>query len=613
MNPKMSVLRKKAMALPKTPGVYIMKNSKGEIIYIGKAKALKNRVSQYFGSQNNHPVKVRKMVENVDDFDVILTDSEFECLVLECSLIKQHSPKYNILLKDDKGYSYIKITKGEYPSISFTYRQDDENAEYLGPYLSAFSAKQSIDAAKKIFFLPQCNKTFPRDISRKNRPCLNFYINQCMGLCAGKQTREEYLEAFNCAVEFLKGGGKDVLEKLTEEMNEASENLEFEKAAKIRDRINAVKRIKQKQKVYSNVIEEQDVFAFAKDNKNICLMVMRFKDSRLFDSSDYILENDGTEPEELRREAVLRYYQSGRVDVPKRVTLDGEVNDKELLEQYLTKLRNKKCEVTVPKKAEQLQIVKLCHENAAERLAQHSGKIGKDIQALEELGNILGLSKTPEFIESYDISHTAGSDTVGGMVVFKDGRPYKKGYRRFIIKDFTNDDYASMNEVLTRRFNEYFKESDTKEGFGRLPDLILLDGGIGQVNAVKPVLESFNLDIPLFGMVKDSKHRTRAIAYGGGELAINSNKRVFSLVTSIQDEVHRFAISYHHKKHTKRSLSSRFTEIDGIGEAKAKALLKHFKTVGAVKSADVEQLKEVKGISEKNAKSIYEYFNSEKN
>lgn len=611
MNPKMKELRKKAMALPKTPGVYIMKNSKGEIIYIGKAKALKNRVSQYFGSQNNHPVKVRKMVENVDDFDVILTDSEFECLVLECSLIKQHSPKYNILLKDDKGYSYIKITKGEYPRISFTYRQDDENAEYLGPYLSSFSAKQSIDAARKIFFLPDCNKEFPRDISRKNRPCLNYHINQCMGVCAGKVSKEEYNEAFSSAVEFLKGGGKNVLEDLLRQMDEAAENLEFEKAAKIRDRINAVKRIKQKQKVYSNVIEQQDVFALAKDNKNICLMVLRFKDSRLFDSSDYIIENDGTEPETLRRELVLRYYQSGRVDIPKRITLDGEVEDRELLEQYLTSLRGKKCEITVPQRSEQLQIVQLCHENAAERLAQHSGKVGKDIQVLEELGKLLGLSKTPEIIESYDISHTAGSDTVGGMIVFKDGRPYKKGYRRFIVKEFANDDYASMNEVLTRRFNEYEKEKETGEGFGVLPDLILLDGGIGQVNAVKPVLESFGLDIPLFGMVKDSKHRTRAIASGGGEIAINSNKRVFSLVTSIQDEVHRFAISFHHQKHSKRSLSSRFTEIDGIGEAKAKAILKHFKTVGAVKNASVEQLKEVKGISEKNARSIFDYFNSE--
>ena len=611
MNPKMSVLRKKAMALPKTPGVYIMKNAKGEIIYIGKAKALKNRVSQYFGSQNNHPVKVRKMVENVDDFDVILTDTEFECLVLECSLIKQHSPKYNILLKDDKGYSYIKITKGEYPTISFTYRQDDDNAEYLGPYLSSFSAKQSIDAAKKIFFLPSCNKVFPRDISRKNRPCLNFHINQCMGVCAGKVTRDEYLEAFNSAVEFLKGGAKDVLENLTKQMEEASENLEFEKAAKIRDRINAVKRLKQKQKVYSNVIEQQDVFALAKDNKNICLMVLRFKDSRLFDSSDYILENDGTEPETFRREAILRYYQSGRVDVPKRITLDGEVEDRELLEQYLTSLRGKKCEITVPQRSEQLQIVNLCRENAAERLAQYSGKVGRDIRVLEELGNLLGLAEPPEYIESYDISHTAGSDTVGGMIVFKDGKPYKKGYRRFIVKGLENDDYGSMNQVLTRRFNEYEKEKETGEGFGRLPDLILLDGGVGQVNAVKPVLEQFGLDIPLFGMVKDNKHRTRAIAFGGGEIAINSNKQVFALVTSIQDEVHRYAIAFHHKKHTGRALSSRFTEIDGIGEAKAKALLKHFKTVGAVKNAGVEQLMEVKGISEKNAKSIYEYFNTE--
>jgi excinuclease ABC subunit C len=610
----MSVLRKKAMALPKTPGVYIMKNAAGEIIYIGKAKALKNRVSQYFGSQNNHPVKVRKMVENVDDFDVILTDSEFECLVLECSLIKQHSPKYNILLKDDKGYSYIKITKGSYPKISFTYKQDDENAEYLGPYLSAFWAKQSVDAALKIFKLPQCNKDFPRDISRKNRPCLNYHIKQCMGVCNGRVSEAEYNEAFSSAVEFLKGGGKLLTDELQRQMDEAAENLEFEKAAKIRDRLNAIKKIRQKQKVYSNVIEQQDVFAFASDNKNICLMVMRFKDSRLFDSSDYIFENDGTPFETLRRDSVLQYYQSGRVDIPKRITLDGDIEDRELVEQYLTEKRGKKCEITVPQRAEQLQIVKLCHENAAERLAQHSGKVGRDIAVLEELGNLLGMKKPPEYIESYDISHTAGSDNVGGMIVFKDGRPYKKAYRRFIIKGFDGqDDYASMNEVLTRRFEEYFKNKDSGEGFGRIPDLILLDGGVGQVNAVKPVLDRYSLDIPLFGMVKDTKHRTRAIASDGGEIAINSNRRVFSLVTSIQDEVHRYAISFHRQKHTKRTLSSRFTEIDGIGEKKAKALIKHFKTVGAVKNASIDELCKVQGISEKNAQAIYNYFNTENN
>lgn len=613
MNPKMKTLRKKAMSLPLTPGVYIMKNKKGEIIYIGKAKKLKNRVSQYFGSQNNHTVKVMKMVENVDDFDVILTDTEFECLVLECSLIKQHAPKYNILLKDDKGYSYIKITKGEYPKISFTYRRDDDNAEYLGPYTSSFTAKQSVDEALKIFRLPQCSKEFPRDV-RSVRPCLNFYINQCMGVCNGKVKKADYLEAVNSAIDFLKGDSRVILENLQNDMEKAAENLDFEKAAKLRDRINAIKKLKQKQKVYSNVIEEQDVFALAEDSKNICLMILRFKDGRLFDSTDYIIDNDLVPHETLRNNLVLSYYSSGRVDIPKRIALDGDIEDKELLEEYLTEKRKKKVEITVPQRSEQLAIVKLCYENAAERLAQYSGKVGKNVAVLDELKDALNLKKPPEYIESYDISHTAGADNVGGMIVFKDGKPYKNGYRKFTIKSFTGqDDYASMNEVLTRRFNEYLKNKDTENTFGILPDLILLDGGIGQVNAVRPVLEQFGLDIPLFGMVKDSKHRTRAIAYDGGEIAINSNRRVFSLITEIQDEVHRYAISFHHQKHKKSAFSSRLTEIDGIGEKKAKALMKHFKTVAAIKSATVEQLKEVGTISQSNANAIYNYFNNGEN
>ena len=598
-------LRKKAMALPLNPGVYIMKNKDKKIIYIGKAKALKNRVSSYFGSHSNHSLKVIRMVENVDDFDYILCDTEFEALVLECSLIKQHMPKYNILLKDDKGYNYIKITKEEFPRIREAKQMLDDNATYIGPFVSTFSVKNAVEETLRIFKLPQCNKKFPRDYN-KSRPCLNGFMGICCAPCNGRITKEEYTSAINDATAFLKGGAKKSVEEMERRMYEYSEAMEFEKAAKLRDRIKAIKNLEEKQKVVSINVPEEDVFALVNSSKKACFEVIRFKQGKLVDSEHWIIDSVD-DIEQARFDLIERYY-SIRSDIPGRIAVDGEITDEDLLKEYLERLREKKVEFIHPQKGEHLSIVNLCIKNANEHLAQNQGRLGKEMAALEELGKLLGLPKPPEYIESYDISHTFGADNVAGMVVFHNGRPMKSAYKRFAVKGFDGqNDVGSMNEVLTRRFNHYY-EDGVDSTFKILPDLILLDGGQPQVNAVLPVIKKMNINVPVFGMVKDNRHRTRAIAFDGGEIEINSHRSAFTLVSCIQEEVHRFAITYHHKKHQKSSFTSSLLRIDGIGEKKAKALMKHFKTVSAIKEASVEELAQVSSISQSNAQSIYNYY-----
>ena len=600
-------LRKKAMALPLCPGVYIMKNKDKKIIYIGKAKALKNRVSSYFGSHSNHSLKVIRMVENVDDFDYILCDTEFEALVLECSLIKQHMPKYNILLKDDKGYNYIKVTKEEFPRIKECYRMDDDNAEYIGPFISGFSVKSAVEETREIFKLPRCNKQFPRDWG-KSRPCLNGFMGICSAPCGARISKEDYKSSINDAIAFLKGGSAKSIKDMTAKMQEYSENLEFEKAAKLRDRIKAIKNLDEKQKVVSINVPEEDVFALVNSNKKACFEVIRFKNGRLTDSEHFLIESVDNEAQ-ARFELIERYY-SMRQYIPSRIAVDGEIADEALLKEFLESKREKKLEIIHPQKGEHLAIVNLCIKNANEHLAQQQGRLGKEMAALEELKTLLGLSAPPEYIESYDISHTFGADNVAGMVVFHNGRPMKKAYKRFSIKGFDGqNDVGSMNEVLERRFKHYFEDEEGST-FKQLPDLILLDGGQGQINAVLPVIEKMNLNVPVFGMVKDSKHKTRAIAFGGGEIEINSHRSAFTLVSNIQEEVHRFAITYHHNKHKKSSFSSGLLKIEGIGEKKAKALLKEFKTISAIKEASVEELCKVPSITKKNAQDIVDYYNN---
>lgn len=598
-------LRKKAMALPLNPGVYIMKNKDKKIIYIGKAKALKNRVSSYFGSHTNHSLKVIRMVENVDDFDYILCDTEFEALVLECSLIKQHMPKYNILLKDDKGYNYIKITKEEFPVIREAKQMLDDGAEYIGPFVSNFSVKSAVEETIKIFKLPRCNKKFPRDYN-KSRPCLNGHMGICSAPCNGRISKEDYKASIYDAIAFLKGGAKKTVEETKKKMYEYSENMEFEKAAKLRDRIKAIQNLDEKQKVVSINVPEEDVFAIACANKKTCFEVIRFRNGKLSDSEHWLIDTPDN-IEEARFELIERFY-SMRSDIPSRIAVDGEIADEELLKEFLEKERGKKTEFIHPKKGEHLAIINLCIKNANEHLAQNQGRLGKEMAALEELAQLLGLQKAPEYIESYDISHTFGADNVAGMVVFHNARPMKSAYKKFSIKGFDGqNDVGSMNEVLTRRFNHYYNDDDTST-FKILPDLILLDGGQPQVNAVLPVIREMKINVPVFGMVKDNKHRTRAIAYNGGEIEINSHRAAFTLVSNIQEEVHRFAISYHHKKHQKNSFGSSLLKIDGIGEKKAKILMKKFKTVTAIKNASAEELSAVKGISKTDAENINKFY-----
>lgn len=612
MNKILDELKKKALSLPLTPGVYIMKNKRGEIIYIGKAKALKSRVSQYFGSQNNHGIKVMKMVENVDDFDYILCDSEFEALVLECSLIKQYSPKYNILLKDDKGYSYIKIIEGEYKNFKSVLQKENDGAQYIGPYMSGAGISQAVENAKKIFKIPTCNRVLSVK-SKKNRPCLNYAIGQCSAPCAGKTTKEAHNEAVERALDYIVNGSEKAIKDLTEKMLVASENEEFEKAARYRDTIKAINKITDKQKVVAAPVKEQDVFAVVgatvQSSQKACFSVLRFSDYKLFDTEHFIIDL----PEDLptARHELLRSYYSIRDNIPSRISVDGEVEDRELLSEWLSSLKGKKVTIAIPQRGEQFSLLEMCRANAAQKLALYLGRTGKSTAALDELGTLLGLDAPPQYIESYDISHTAGANSVAGMVVFKNGLPLKKAYKRFVIKgENTQDDYASMAQVLDRRLSEYEKCKDSGEGFGILPDLILLDGGQGQVNAVLPVLKTHNINIPVFGMVKDSRHKTRAIASTGEELSLTSKRSAFTLVSTIQEEVHRYAVAYHHLKNKKSTISTTLTSIQGVGEARARALLRHFKTIKAISQASTEELARVKGMNSASAKAVYDAFHS---
>lgn len=610
MNPRLDVLREKARRLPLTPGVYIMKNPKEQIIYIGKAKALRNRVSQYFGAGNQHTPKVRRMVEQVQDFDYILTDSEYEALVLECSLIKQYMPKYNILLKDDKGYHYVRVTKRPWSRISEAKQMAEDGSLYLGPYTSGWTVKQAVDEANKIFGLPTCSRRFPQEIG-KGRPCLNFFIKQCCAPCRGKISAEEYEDIVEEAVDFLKGGKPFSKKELTQRMEQAAENLEFEKAARLRDRIQAIERVSQKQKVVMSRVPVQDVIAMARVGEKAAVEVFRFTNGRLHDQESFLLGEIDTEPE-ARQEFVERYYTMRPDAIPPVIAMDEPAEDMELLGQWLSERAGRKVTLQIPQRGEQRHLVDMCRANAAEKLAQDVGRTGKEVAALEELGRLLGLDSPPRYIESYDISNTAGSDNVGAMVVFEDGRPLKSAYRKFAIKGFEGqDDYASLYEVLSRRFHRYEEEKETGEGFGRLPDLILMDGGKGQVSAVLPVIREHGLDVPVFGMVKDDKHRTRAITSEGAEIAIAATRSVFTLVSDIQEEVHRFAIGYHRQKRSKSAISSTLQGIPGIGPARAKALLRTFGTVGRVKEATEEELSAVKGMNAQAAKAVRAYFDGE--
>ena len=601
---RLSRLKKRANRLPLLPGVYIMKNKNDEIIYIGKAKALKNRVTQYFGGGSGHTAKVRKMVSNVDHFEYIVCDSEFEALILENSLIKQNQPKYNILLKDDKGYSYVKITNDKWKKITFS-RSADKRGEYIGPYSSLYVVKETVDEARKIFKLPDCSRSF----DKPSKPCLNYHIGICDAPCRGKMSLGSYLENVNAAVDFIKHGGADseTEAELNEKMLAAAERLDFETAAKLRDRINAMKRIREKQKVVRATYKSEDVIASALLGETAAVSVFIFRNYRLSDKQVFLF--DGISDRESLYEEFLQRYYLEKEDIPARVLIDVSA-DFSATGRWLTEKSGHNVSFINPKLGEQKALLDMCLNNAAETLSQKAERTGREMSVLDEMARLLGLPSAPRYIEAYDISNTAGSENVAGMIVYKDGRPFKPAYKRFKIKSFLGqDDFRSMAEVLDRRFTEYEKGED--EGFAVLPDLILLDGGLGQMSAVRPVLEKHGITVPLFGMVKDSKHRTRAIAAEGGDISIKSNRAAFTFITGIQDEVHRFAIGYHKKRRSKSMLASELTEIEGIGKARAAALLKHFKTVKAIKAATADELAAAPGMTKAAADAVYKHFHEE--
>ena len=605
-NDRLPFLRDKTSKLTVKPGCYIMKDKTGKIIYIGKAKNLKNRVTSYFRKGQDHLPKVWKMVSNVFDYDFIVTDSEFEALVLECSLIKQYTPKYNILLKDDKGYSYIKITNEDYPRISAVLQKENDGAEYIGPYTSSYAVKQAVIEANKVFMLPTCNRKFPQDFGR-TRPCLNHFIKQCSGVCTGNIPLEEYQATVKQAVEYIMQGSAQSVDRLKTEMNRAAEELNFELAARLRDRISAIEKASENQKIVDINIKDTDIIALSQNSEMACASVLMYRGGRLFDKADFFLGEKESQSK-MREDFILQFY-SNKDFIPKEILLDEEIEDGEIIQQWLRQKAGHAVNLYTPKRGAMLRLTTLAKSNASEYLSIKVGRTGKEIVALEELAKALNLSKPPRFIECYDISNLASSDMVAGMVVFENGRPCKKFYKKFSIKTVEEqNDYACMSEVLQRRFRNYFEKTD--EGFSTLPDLIFLDGGQGHVNTVTPVIREMGIDVPVFGLVKDSKHRTRAVATGGGEISLTACRSAFNLVTRIQDEVHRYAITYQAAKHKKTSYQLELTKVKGIGEKKAIKLMTHFKTKENLRNATAEEIATVAGVNISVARQLWELLNS---
>ena len=604
-------LYKKACMLPLLPGVYIIRDKSDTIIYIGKAKRLRTRVSQYFRAGVPHDAKVTQMIDHAFSFDVIVCQSEFEALVLEASQIKAHTPKYNILLKDDKGYSYVKVTRGPWPRISAVLQKDDDNADYIGPFTSSFAVREMVETAQDCFLLPRCHKEFPRDFG-KGRPCLNAHIGKCMAVCSGKISCQAYNEAVQGALQMIRHGKKDILHQLREKMQAAAERLDFENAALLRDQIAAIERVAAGQKVVMQTDTEMDVVALAGTSRSVCAAILRYRDGRLADKREFLFR-DTADIAAVREEFLPQYYLGGE-RVPKVIAVDALPSDSEALNRALNQARGSKVELYVPQRGDVAKLVTMAYTNAVERLGRESGRYTREEKLLEEVAQVLGLKAPPHMIESYDISNWGDGSSVCGMVVFKDGKPHRSGYRRFKMQSVAGtDDYASLAETLSRRAAEYeaARRGDKPDGpsnqFACLPDLLLIDGGRGQVGAVRAALRGTALEhVPTFGMVKDDHHRTRAIVDdAGGEIAINRHRNIFTFVTAIQDETHRYANDYRKRLMKRRSYAATLTNLPGVGEKTSAALLAHFKTVAAVKAASISDLEEVRGISHTKAEQIY--------
>lgn len=604
-------LLNKALQLPLSPGVYIMKDEKGKVVYVGKSRALKNRVSQYFRKNSKHDTKTVLMVSRVRDFDYILTDTENEALALESQLIKQYSPKYNIKLKDGKNMPYIRISlNDDYPRAEVVYTRKSDGAKYFGPYSTVSSAYGVLKTVQKCFKVHSCSRVFPKDIG-KERPCLYCQIGDCVGPCTGKVTSEEYKDIYKQIIMFLRGSFSEVKKLLTERMEKFSEELMFEAATVYRDRINELAKVWQRHKIVGSPDSEYDIFALYTDDAVSCMAVFFIREGRIVNSENYIFT-----PDELVNNTDLQTfiydYYSKRGDIPREVLLNFSLDEEEEgLEAALRDIAGRKVAFRTPERGDTKKLCDMVYENAARHAYQYKEGREADEVVLVKLAGMLGLEVLPERIESFDISNYGKENITAGMVVFEQGRPKKSEYRLFKIKNISDkqDDYASMAEAVTRRF-ERAKNND--EGFSALPDLILLDGGKGHVSVIKEVLRKMHIDIPVFGMAKDDYHKTRTLCSEDEEISIAKEKQVYMLVYKLQEEVHRFTVSKMRSAKEKTLKKSLLEEIDGIGSEKAKKILAHFKSLAALKKASLEEIKAVKGISEKNAENVYNYFLKDK-
>ncbi|GAA0119919.1 excinuclease ABC subunit UvrC [Clostridium perfringens] len=610
--------------LPDKPGVYIMKNSLGEVIYVGKAKILKNRVRQYFQNSKNHSEKVRAMVKNIAEFEYIVTDSEMEALILECNLIKKYSPRYNIALKDDKFYPFIKITTNEdFPRVYVTRNFAKDGNRYFGPYTNGTAVYEVMGLIKKLFPLRTCKKAIVEG-GEPTRACLNYHINLCKAPCAGYISKAEYWEMIDEIINILNGTDTSIIKKLKLEMEKAAEELEFEKAAKIRDRILAIELISEKQKMFTAKEGDEDFIDLYTDEKDGCAQVFFVREGKVTGREHFMIENISDDPVKEVISSFIASFYGGTAQIPKTIYVPEEIEDQELIEKFLTEKRGSKVWIKVPKKGDKKNLLDMVRNNAKIMLDQFKEKMVEEKElnksALTELADVLGLNSLPARIEAYDISNIQGVDSVGTMVVFENGKAKNSDYRRFKIKSVKGpNDYESMREILSRRFAHGLEEVNkikernleySKGKFCIFPDLIMIDGGKGQVNIALEVLKDFGIEIPVCGLVKDDKHRTRGIIFNNEEILIRRGSGLMNLITRVQDEVHRYAITYHRSLRDKRTLHSILEDIPRIGEKRRRNLLMKFGSIDNIKKASMEELLDTPGIDRKAAESIKQYFSS---
>ena len=609
------VIEEELKKLPGKPGVYLMHDEKDEIIYVGKAISLKNRVRQYFQSSRNKGAKIEQMVTHITRFEYIVTDSELEALVLECNLIKEHRPKYNTMLMDDKSYPFIRVSVNEaFPRITMARQMKKDKAKYFGPFTSVNAVKDSIELVRKLYKIRSCNRNLPKDIG-KERPCLYYHIKQCDAPCQGYISQEKYGEAIDEVLRFLNGNHDKVLRDLEEKMMEASDNMEFEKAIEYRELMSSVKAISEKQKITYTSDEDRDVIALVKEKEDAIVQVFFIRNGKLIGRDHFYLKvAEGDEEKEILESFIKQFY-AGTPYIPAELMLQMEIDEPKVIEEWLGQKRGHKVHIRVPKKGEKERLVELARKNAEMVLSKDKERIkreeGRTIGAVKEIEKLLGLQNVVR-MEAFDISNTNGFASVGSMVVYEKGKPKRNDYRKFKIKGVQGaDDYASMEEVLTRRFTHGLEEqAEGKElgSFQTFPDLIMMDGGKGQVNVALLVLGKLGLDIPVCGMVKDDHHRTRGLYYKNIEIPIDKNSEAFRLITRIQDEAHRFAIEFHRKLRSQGQVHSILDDIPGIGPARRKSLMKHFETLEDIKAAEIEDLKKIPSMDEKAARNVYNFF-----